>query len=243
MNTNENLRVEDYANTNIEKGKRYIKGEEKPYTGILEEYYESGLLQRKGTFVDGDEKGEFISYYNNGEINTKFNFDISDFEGEYLEYHKNGQLKKKCFYKNKKLEGEYREYHESGNISKESFFKNGKNVGSEKVYYDNGKLEMISPFDEEGMPIVKETIFYYIDGKIESNTKVEADGTSRMYFYYPNGTVKSYISAKDGNMDGDCVEYYESGKIREKLTFKNGLPVGEKIVYSESGEIIERESL
>ena len=65
-------------------------------------YYESGEVETKVNFVDGQQQGESIKYYKSGEVKAKANFVDGKLQGEQFLYFKNGQLRSKQNYKDGK---------------------------------------------------------------------------------------------------------------------------------------------
>lgn len=53
-----------------------------------------------------------------------------------------------------------------------------------------------------------------------------------------NGTKKSVIEVKDGQINGEAKYYYASGKLMETGSFEKGLKSGKWIRYNESGLMI-----
>jgi len=80
---------ENYSN---EEGIVYVKGEKKPYTGVIENYDLNGVLKIRNRYKKGK---------------------LDDF----TEYYENGKLQKDVMYKNGIKEGLYREYYEENVIT------------------------------------------------------------------------------------------------------------------------------
>ena len=53
--------------TELRSGLRYLKGQEKPLTGKVFEFYEGGNLKSSGNYVNGKTEGLQINWYENGQ--------------------------------------------------------------------------------------------------------------------------------------------------------------------------------
>jgi len=60
--------------------------------------------------------------------------------------------------------------------------------------------------------------------------------------YYPDGSLKSRMEIKNGELDGIIEEFYENGKIKLKGQHRKGMAEGEFIRYYPSGVIEGRET-
>ena len=70
----------------------YTKTDDKPFTGILKNFHESGSVSLIDHFKDGKQHGDFKTFHENGEISMKGKF----FEGKRLNISPLRVLKKKC---------------------------------------------------------------------------------------------------------------------------------------------------
>lgn len=105
----------------------------------ISDYYKSGTLQMKGTFVDREAVsriGEFIYYYENGNKKILLNYIKSRPVGKYTSWYENG---------NKQLEGEYFENTETftNDVKIIQFWDSNKNqtVLNSNGYYDSSSTE------------------------------------------------------------------------------------------------------
>ena len=151
---------ETYSN---EEGIVYVKGEKKPYTGIIEnydlngvlkirnrykkgklddftEYYENGKLQKDVMYKNGMKEGLCKEYYEDGKLQKQGRYKNDVEEGVFKEYFNNGELQKEVIYKNGKKEGVYKEYYKDGTLEKEIMYKDGRREGIAKDYYEDGTL-------------------------------------------------------------------------------------------------------
>ena len=94
--------------------------------GIKEEFFPSGKLMCKKTFVDDFEEGPSIQYYETGEIHIKCVYGAGLLNGLYERFHKNGQLMSKGELRDHTQVGFWEWFDEKGNIIKKKNFKDEK---------------------------------------------------------------------------------------------------------------------
>ncbi|MEC7490372.1 MAG: hypothetical protein VYA17_12380 [Pseudomonadota bacterium] len=82
--------------TGEEQGK-FRKGKKH---GPWVEYWSSGQLRSKWTYINGKEDGPFVGYYKNGQLEEKVTYKDGKQHGPWVRYHDNGQLRWKGTYRN-----------------------------------------------------------------------------------------------------------------------------------------------
>lgn len=112
---------ENYSN---EEGIVYVKGEKKPYTGVIENYDLNGVLKIRNRYKKG-KLDDFTEYYENGKLQKDVMYKNGIKEGLYREYYEDGKLQKQGRYKNDVEEGSYREYYEDGTLAEEIIYERG----------------------------------------------------------------------------------------------------------------------
>ena len=111
-----------------EKGVVYIQGEKTPYTGVLQNINEKGVLVSEAEYKDGKMNGFSKLYYPNRKLQSEATFKNDVQEGIQKDYYENGKLKKKILYKNGMKNGITKFYDENGNFLKQANFVDDKQV-------------------------------------------------------------------------------------------------------------------
>ena len=68
----------------------YSKTNEKPFTGILKNFHESGSVSLIDHFKDGKQHGDFKTFHENGEISMKGQFFEGKKTGDWFEFFDDG---------------------------------------------------------------------------------------------------------------------------------------------------------
>jgi len=111
-----------------EKGVVYIQGEKTPYTGVLQNINEKGVLVSEAEYKDGKMNGFSKLYYPNGKLKSEATFKNDVQEGIQKDYHENGKLSIEMTFKNGKPDGLAKAYDESGKLIQQATFKKGEQV-------------------------------------------------------------------------------------------------------------------
>jgi antitoxin component YwqK of YwqJK toxin-antitoxin module len=145
-------------------GIRYIKGEDKPYSGKLACYFENGNIEAEAVLIDGKFNGPEYYYYENGNKRSLMNYRNDNPEGEVKIWNEDGSLsfdglyKEGLLYKNKKpFGGTIKSYFNDGQIQEERQYKEGMRHGTEKRWTKDGKL--ISEFQYNADKLVYKQIY------------------------------------------------------------------------------------
>lgn len=111
-----------------EKGVVYIQGEKTPYTGVLQNINEKGILESEAEYKDGKMNGFSKLYYPNGKLQSEATFKDNVQVGVQKDYYESGKLKAEVPYKNGKVDGVAKAYDETGKVIEQATFKNGEQV-------------------------------------------------------------------------------------------------------------------
>ena len=79
----------------------YAQGEKTPYTGILQNINEKGVLESKAEYKDGKMTGFSKLYYPSGKLASEITFKANIQEGIQKDYHENGKLIQQVTFKNR----------------------------------------------------------------------------------------------------------------------------------------------
>ena len=78
--------------TELRSGLRYLKGQEKPLTGKVFEFYEGGNLKSSGNYVNGKTEGLQINWYENGQKKAEVPIYDGKPNGIMKSWYDNGQI-------------------------------------------------------------------------------------------------------------------------------------------------------
>lgn len=109
---------------------------------IVQTFYESGVLESEGEFIDGKISGELKVYYKSGNIQIASNYKDDIKNGEEIIYYENGQVKQQGTYINGKKDGVFKEYLPNGVLASETTYK--EDVFTEKKIYTEEKAPSIT---------------------------------------------------------------------------------------------------
>ena len=129
----------------VRKGNRYLKkSDNKPFSGVLKNFYESGKISLKGDFSDGYQHGDFKTFHENGRISPQGQFKLGKQDGLWIEFHENGSIHWKLKYlEGKKEDGLFLMFHANGQMKSKVTYED--NVPSTNwIYYnEDGEKERI----------------------------------------------------------------------------------------------------
>lgn len=133
----------------VRKGNKYLKkSDNKPFSGILKNFYDSGKISLKGDFLNGYQHGEFKTFHENGAISLQGQFKLGKQNGLWTEFHENGSIHWKLKYlEGQKEDGLFLMFHENGQMKSKVTYKD--NVPSSNwIYYNkDGEKERIDIYE------------------------------------------------------------------------------------------------
>lgn len=184
--------------TRIKDGEelQYAPDQEKPYSGWVKVYHESGQIHALAQCKDGKKNGIEVGWYENGNKQWQRQWKDDQREGLWTGWYENGNKEGEANLKNGKVDGLKAEWYENGNKKSEETYKEGKKDCFES-WYENENKRAISTFENE---------------KMMTQTR-----------WKPNGEKCPVTNVVNGN--GVVVVYEEDGTERVRLNFKNGEPV------------------
>ncbi|MBA2406152.1 MAG: toxin-antitoxin system YwqK family antitoxin [Bdellovibrionales bacterium] len=153
-------------------------------------------------------QGPYINYFSSGEVQGRGSFLDGKIHGDYIGFHKNGQKESAGFIKNAKSDGLWTYWHPNGSKSSEGKYLDDLQEGQWTGWYENGEKE------EEGVykKSVKDGkwMFWYANGnkKFEGNyVNGEAEGNWLAWSENGNHPEKQFY--KNGNLIDLVSEAYE----------------------------------
>lgn len=163
----------------------YIKGENKPFTGILIGKKNQKDIIGMYSYKNGQHQGIQYDYYENGQLSVKLNAANDKNEGEGIVYYENGKISEKRFYKNGIII-DSTGYYENGNL-----FSTLKSTGGLNAiiteYYENGVkksvLNVIQDYSVLGtIKFIKKGFLAVMKG--ERNEKINNGNFIRNFFCF-----------------------------------------------------------
>ena len=115
--------------------------DDKPYSGIVNEFYSDEILKSISTYNLGKKEGEYLGFY----PNQKKRFERFYSKGVKVKTHKgwykNGQQLFEYQFNNLgAYHGYVKDWHLNGQLAKHFNFENGQEVGSQKMWTLTGKI-------------------------------------------------------------------------------------------------------
>jgi antitoxin component YwqK of YwqJK toxin-antitoxin module len=189
--------VEKYYKTSMvieeKNGVFCLPNTNKPYTGVLEEYYPSGNIEKKIKYVNGKE-AEQHGWYENGQKSGEVFWENPEHGEMQKQWHENGkQAAIGLSYKDGRSIRTL--FNKNGNKTQEMNYKNGKNNGLHTSWYENGKKSLEVNYKDD-----------------------EEDGIET--FWDENGQKGAETRYKNGKKNGVETFWDEGRKIKE-LVWKN----------------------
>lgn len=119
----------------------YVRGENKPFTGILYGKYPNGQWLSRQEYVDGVGQGTWINYYDNGNLKEVGTYEQNKVEGKIKKYYRNGQLQAEGTYREWRIRvGEWKYYDEKGKLIKTVNHGTKGDFRDVKAYYESGQI-------------------------------------------------------------------------------------------------------
>jgi len=181
-------------------------------TGEWNYYLENGQLEKKGSFINQQQIGEWI-FYKDGYL-----YNIAYFENGLIQtdkwFYPSGKKFALGFYKNGEKSGKWEYFEENGTVKLIERYKNGKENGNCIWYFPDQKLAC--------------------KGAYKNGLK-----TGKWKYYYENGNLKNVSHYSKGKKNGKWKFYHENGTLSEIGKLKNGDKKGLWKFYDEQGKLTE----
>jgi len=216
---------------------------------IKEEFYENGIVKKKGGYKKGRPVGIHTNYDENGEILNSTVFDeFGDKKsegkfnknglknGEWKNFYSSGKIKGNGSYKNGKKTGMWCFYYKNGNIEEKGLYQNDKTNGVWKWFYQSGNILREENFlrgKEHGAFVEYSKDFMII---VKGNyLNGEKDG---FWFYNVGDQIEegNYFSNKK---DGIWKYYFTNRTLKFEGNFIRGRAEGKHIYYFSNGKTKE----
>ena len=233
--------IDYYENGKIKSKKVQIRLDANLF--FIEEYFETGVLSKKGYLLDSIVTGYWEFFYENGNLEQKGNYivddslnegsfaftygrPLKDMAGNILEENDTWM----CSLEMRERErhnlhvcrtGYWEFYHENGELQSKGSFNNGWSDGKYYEFHDNKQIALAAEFDS-GKPIRKWR-YYYSNGQLN---KVLSYSNREEFIqaYYLEGGTKTLS-------DGTGTTYELDGKDSTVTEYKNHLKHGRDYTY------------
>ena len=125
----------------VRDGIAYYQNTNELVTGIVEKFSDSGLLQSRANYRDGEEVVQTIfNYFENEQLEFKENYRDGVKEGLFEWFHENGQLDVRGNYRDGKREDLFERFHENGQLWTRGNYTDGEREGLYEEFDRNGNL-------------------------------------------------------------------------------------------------------
>jgi len=205
----------------VENAYLYNELGEKVSEGIIDEqgkrkgawtnFYSTGEVRAKGTYVNNQRSGNWTYYFRKGGIEQKGKFERDRFRGIWNWYYPNGNKWREESYFNGREDGMFVEYDPVGNI-----LTRGDYISGEK---DGEWIYQVGDHEERGT---------YVIGLREGTWK----------YYYPNGALKYEGSFSQGNPDKRHKYYHPNGALKEEQYYELGIREKNWKKYDSEGNLV-----
>ena len=122
-------------------GKAFKVDDDKPYTGIVFDFYENGQKKLNGRYKNGLMNGKWTYYHRNGQKEFEVTYKDGIEDGLWTYWYENGQ--KGGTYKDGKKNGNWMHWDLNGSKILDENFENGILNGPMISWYPNGQKEMV----------------------------------------------------------------------------------------------------
>ena len=131
-------------------GLLYAPNNNKPYTGIVFDFYENGTEKLNGRYRKGIKNGKWTYWNSNGQKRNETTYkDGKKIRIIEWEYYENGQKRNAKTYKEGQYDGKLTIWYENGQKKQESTYKDGKPEEKWTEWYDNGQKQVEATFKDD----------------------------------------------------------------------------------------------
>tara|TARA_B110000879_G_scaffold132971_1_gene174251 strand:+ start:670 stop:1749 length:1080 start_codon:yes stop_codon:yes gene_type:complete len=195
------------------------------FHGSHERYTDSGVLESRTVYSEGNLRSEEYFDDETGFIKWKFVFDDIGNLIEESDFHTNGNLFKLTKISNDGTE-QIKIYDEDGNDACNSTLALNTIMDRTKIVsFKNCLREGMSTYTEEDGTFYLE--IPYKNDMIHGEKK----------FFYPDGSPKETTQYANGKRNGKFISYGNKGNIKETMSYKNDVPEGRHSIHYDSGEV------
>ncbi|MEQ8239340.1 MAG: toxin-antitoxin system YwqK family antitoxin [Cyclobacteriaceae bacterium] len=192
----------------------------KTYYDMFDKIVKDAITVRK---KDSVADGKYQSYFQSGSLESKGFYLNGEIDSVWTFYYQNGRKKAFGSYRLGKPRGVWRYYFESGDLKSEGILSENQKSGSWAYYYENGKVKSSGKYVAGNKVGIWN--YFYEDESLKSQAFYSGEKADYKEFY-PNGSLKSKGIIINEKSTGLWTYYYESGEKEAEGSFKNGLRIG-----------------
>ena len=211
-----------YENGMVESEGRYVNDKSE---GVWNYWYENGKLLSCGSFINDLKEGKWTYWYENGSIKSEGMYKKGNHEGDWVYYFDNGNIKSMGKYVNGLSEGIWEYRHERGEKKAEGKYVNDNMEGIWNYWYANGQLKYVETYTKGEMVYIKG---YHENGKINFQGDF-IKGKKLGQWTYTNADGRVFLKGaynSKGNQEGVWMRYFPEGEM--KVVYLNGILQGKE---------------
>ena len=119
----------------------HLKANDAPFTGIMFEQSDKGLILTEVPLSEGLAHGIARGWHTNGQLEVEEPFVKGKSHGTRTRYHANGKVRSIATIAEGVLQGPFREYHDNGQLAVEMALVDGKGQGPSRAWHPSGLLK------------------------------------------------------------------------------------------------------
>jgi antitoxin component YwqK of YwqJK toxin-antitoxin module len=129
------------ADLELREGRLYLKGQSKPFFGVMLEYYPGGARRSRSQLANGVLNGISEGWHTNGQLDVQEYFKEGFSHGLRVKWYPTGVKMSEVMISEGKLNGAFRRWHENGTLAERINLKNGNADGLSEAYYPSGFMK------------------------------------------------------------------------------------------------------
>lgn len=212
---------------------------DEPPNGVIEEYYATGNVQTRLTYVSGVKAGPFEQFYSDGKKWKAGTYAQGELDGRYEEWWRNGKPAVLATYVSGKLTGQYARYYANGRTWELAMYSAGTRVGEYKKWWKNGKLAHVYTYTQEGRLDGEYKQFYDNGAKWVEARYANGKPQGAIQRWYPDGKLGYVLHHEHGRPHGAFKRWYGDGKPRLEASYVKGTFDGEFKNWNADGTVFE----
>lgn len=197
-------------------------------------FYPNGNIKNEGLYnYNGGKEGEWKYYDVNGVLNSTSEFKENMLTDKSLFYFPDGSVEIIKNYKKDTIDGYYLKNYRSGTKYNQGWYKNGNLHGVWEIYYPNKKLKEKSYYNNDKLN--GEDIDYCIDGKVTVKSYYRAGELLTTELYNKQGEAYDKIVIPEGKND-TLYTYHPNKAVKVKYNYSYGNKNGKFTEYYPNGK-------
>jgi antitoxin component YwqK of YwqJK toxin-antitoxin module len=206
--------------------------------GLIEEYYDNGVVRSRARYVNGVQHGPFEMYYSNARKWKSGMYENGKQSDAYREWWKNGRAALECRYLEGKRDGSLKRWYANGTRWESAQYVADKPTGPYRKWWKNGAPAHVYAYTNGKLDGDYRT-FYDSGAKwaVGSYTNGKPHGTMQRWF--PDGRLGYIMHHTNGRPDGEYRRWYADGKPRLEAAYAAGHLDGDFKNWLEDGSVYE----